>query len=465
MTGALRRERALGRWRLSRRTLAWRVGLLLGALGYLAGLVALYAFYISPRFAYLGYELHPAPAAYQAAAWLLALLPALWLPLALERPSQLAYWLLYLLALAPSVLVPFYTLSAPPLQVLAVALALTLAFAGLGLIYRLPVMRLPRLRYPALLFWLGLLGLATAFLAVIVARFGLRLELPALAEVYDTRAEYADELAGAGPLVGYAVGWLANVIGPFLIAAGFLALRLPLIGVGLVLQLLVFSITGFKSVLFSSMLLAALALALRRGGRHVGAWLMGGALLLLGGTWLLDQLTGQLIFTSYFVRRLIVTPGLIAGLFFEFFSSHPKALLGHSVLAPLVHYPYDATPPRVIAQAYFGRDFSANANLWADGFANFGFAGIFGFTLLLGAVLYLFDALAARRGLRQRLLIAYLLGLPAFTLANSALLTSLLTHGIAFAFVLLYAVPPTLFAARLGRRRRPHWRLRGRRRA
>ena len=236
-----------------------------------------------------------------------------------------------------------------------------------------------------------------------------------------------------------------------------------LIGVGLALQLLVFSTTGFKSVLFSSALLAALALTLRSGGRRFGPWLMGGALLLLGGTWLLDQLTGQIIFTSYFVRRLIVTPGFMAGLFFEFFSSHPKALLGHSVLAPLVDYPYAATPPYVVARAYFGRDFSVNANLWADGFANFGFAGIFAFTLLLALVLYLFDALAAQRGLRQRLAIAYLLALPAFTLANSALLTSLLTHGIAFAFLLLYTLPPGLFAPRASARRWPLWpRRRGR---
>jgi hypothetical protein len=102
-------------------------------------------------------------------------------------------------------------------------------------------------------------------------------------------------------------------------------------------------------------------------------------------------------------------------------------------------YPYSLNPPQLIGDVYFGsHEMSANANIWADGFANFGFIGILGVSLVLGLVLFLYDSLAARI---EFPVACVLLVIPAITLANSALLTCLLTHGLGFALLVALFIP------------------------
>ena len=89
-----------------------------------------------------------------------------------------------------------------------------------------------------------------------------------------------------------------------------------------------------------------------------------------------DKLLHSEWFTAILLQRLIATPGLLTGMYVEFFSAHPKAMLAHSVLAPFLAYPYDREPSFLIGRAYFGSEtVQANANIWADGYANFGWAG------------------------------------------------------------------------------------------
>ena len=97
----------------------------------------------------------------------------------------------------------------------------------------------------------------------------------------------------------------------------------------------------------------------------------------------------------------------------------------------------------------------ANANLWADGFANFGFAGMFAATFGLGVTMIILNSFGRDRDLRVTGSIA---GVMAFPLANSALLTTLLTHGLGLALFLLWLLPPEREAATVqpaspGRRR------------
>jgi len=83
----------------------------------------------------------------------------------------------------------------------------------------------------------------------------------------------------------------------------------------------------------------------------------------------------------------------------------------------------------------------SNANLWADAYANFGYVGIIVFSLLLAVVLWLYDSVAFGRDKR---LAALAIGLPAFALANTGLLTALLTNGIGLVMLLVYLMPPTM---------------------
>jgi hypothetical protein len=132
-------------------------------------------------------------------------------------------------------------------------------------------------------------------------------------------------------------------------------------------------------------------------------------------------------------------PGQLTSYYFDYFSSHPWAMLGDGTLKGLVPYPYDLPVPNLIAREYFGDpNIVANANIWADGYANFGYLGMLIATLILALTMMLLDA--ASKGLSLRL-VALILVMPAVSLANSAMLTSILTQGLGLTLLLLYLHP------------------------
>src|SRR5438552_4498392 len=75
---------------------------------YVAFFHWIYLSFLYPYFAYLGFEYSSPPLAYVLLAWVLSLLPALGMPIGLTRPSHLAYWVLYVTVLIPSMFVPLY---------------------------------------------------------------------------------------------------------------------------------------------------------------------------------------------------------------------------------------------------------------------------------------------------------------------------------------------------------------------
>jgi hypothetical protein len=163
---------------------------------------------------------------------------------------------------------------------------------------------------------------------------------------------------------------------------------------------------------------------------------------IFGGAAALDFFGYSRTFSALIQERMTGMPGLLTGYYYEFFSTHPKALLGHSIFHSFVDYPYMFEPRRMIGYVYYhDTAMSANANLWADAYANFGYLGILCFTLLLAAVMWLYDSSSSGRNLY---ITALVIALPAFAVANSALLTSLLTHGIGLAMVLMYLMPTAI---------------------
>jgi hypothetical protein len=91
---------------------------------------------------------------------------------------------------------------------------------------------------------------------------------------------------------------------------------------------------------------------------------------------------------------------------------------------------------------YFGdATRAANVNIWGDAFANFGLTGIVVFAILFGMVLWVFNSLA--RG-RSPSMTCLMLGVPSLMLTNSALLTVMITHGLALTMLLAALLPPVV---------------------
>lgn len=424
-----------------------RASIACGIFIYLVVLYLSYVHIISPGFSYMGYVHSEPPWGAVALGALAAWLPSLWMPVRLQRPSQLLYWLLYVLTYVPSCLIPILSLTRPVVETLGLTAVLLLCFALLGAGYGLPLLRLPRLSLGRRTYWTGFALLTGLLFAAVVATFGFRFEWVGLFEVYDVRADYADTQAHV--LVRYGVTWLGNVLFPLLLIVGLLTRSpLPLLA-GAAGQFYIFSSTGFKSVLFSGLLILATYIALTRRGRHFGSLVAWGVTGLVSLSVLLDLAFRTYVVSSMFVRRLIVTPGILSGWYFDFFNDRPHAQLGHSILEGLVGYPYDRTPARLIGLLYFGREqTSANANVWADAFANFGYGGMLLFTAVLMLVFWLFDSLMAGRSFKQLALVTMALTGPAISLVNTGIIQTLVIHGLALLWLLLLLLPPSALRER-----------------
>lgn len=406
---------------------------------YLAAFAWTYAVLIAPLWSYSGLVDRAAPDGSLLVGYALAWLPVCILPVRLGRPSDVVLWVVYLFGYVPGSVMPYYVLSRG-FDLLPVSLALSAGFGILLLMQKLPRVRFPsplgpRAWYPLLLLLLGAVGVS-----YIALTLGLRFDLPGFGDVYDVRAEYAVLLQDSSRLPAYALSWSTAAIGPALLALGLQRRRPQYILAGAGIQLIGYGLTGSKVAVLSSLLLVVLLYVLQGRRRGIGGVLiLGLSTSMVLAVALFDWATSHEVLSSLFIRRLIAVPGRLFALYTDFFESNPTYELSHSVLGWVADRPYALNPDNLIAYTYDGRIYGANAGIWADGMANFGIVGILGFSVLLGVLLWAMDSASAGRPLA---IAAAVLGVASFSLVNSGLLTSVLTHGIAAAMLLVWLMPP-----------------------
>lgn len=417
-----------------------RPGVLVGCALYIAVFRIVYQMVIVPTWGYEGFRSR-AMLMRAIGAGVLATLPGLWLPVRLKRPSQVLYWVLYLLVVVPTCLVSIWGLEDQSSGPVLLSLFVVAMFGLAAVAYRVPLLPVPRAPLRNYEFVAILVLLSATFYALLVASFGFNFHFVSLEDIYAVRAQYQSTLDRAPGVVAYAISWQAWVINPLVMAVGLRWHRYSWVAVGAVAQFAIYSITGFRSMFFSMYLLLYLLWAMRSvngfGTKLISSWttIFAGAAAL--------QYWGYALTPAALINvRMTALPGLLTGYYYEFFSIHRQAHLGHSIFKSLVDYPYAVEPPYIIASTYFhNAAMESNANLWADAYANFGYIGVLAFSILLAIILWLYDSLASRC---DRRLAALAIGLPAFALANTGLLTALLTNGIGLAMLLVYLMPSTL---------------------
>jgi len=67
-----------------------------------------YINWLSLVFGYYGFTYAVPPDRYLALAFVCSVLPSLWMPMEVTRPSQLGYWVLYLTVFIPSMIIPLF---------------------------------------------------------------------------------------------------------------------------------------------------------------------------------------------------------------------------------------------------------------------------------------------------------------------------------------------------------------------
>ena len=374
-------------------------------------------------------------------SFFLALLPSLWLPASISRPSQLMYWVLYLLIVVPASTIPIYVLSMEPERLILLPVSLVAAFALFGLIYTVPAIRLPHIKTGSLLFWVLVGGIILVLFFMVINSFGLPKGLPGLSAIYDVRSEYSESLKGMPGHISLAVRWLLYIFNPLLIAYGLTKRRIFLLGLGLLGQLYIYSVSGFKSALFFIFMVLGFLLAMKMKPGSFGLLITNGLNLLVIGSIIISYLFNNDKPWHIFVRRLLFVTGTNTGYYYDYFTSHPFVFMSSNrLLGYLVDYvkPYELSIPFLIGQEYRGRLFSANANFWADAFANYGFFGLFIYTVALMLLMYLYDSLCEGKNIY---LCSLLLSGPTFALCNSSLFTAFMGHGGFWVFVIAFLLP------------------------
>lgn len=425
-------------------------GVPLAVAAYASTLHWVYLNLITEQFQYMGYT-YEAPNPENTVYMVLAATVTAWfLPSRINRPSALVLWLLFVVAVAPSILVPTYTGYLTDTQSMTSGLAVAGCFILASLLTKRsrPVKPLRASLSPTS-FWIVIGLVSVGIYGVVAVTLGLRLQFVSLFDVYDVRDEYKTGLAGASGIVGYLVSTQANVINPLIITRGIYAKRWGFVLIGALGQAVLFSGTGFKTVLFSLPALILFALMFRANLQPRAILVLWGATLMALAAAIIDNIQGGMTWTTLFARRFLLTPGMLMSAYIAYYNENDFAQLAHSILAPWVQNQYQFAPARMIGLSITGNENAAfNANIFADGYANFGYAGMIGAAVILGVYLRIVDR--AAHGLPVAVS-GLILIMPAIALSNTSVLTAMFSHGLAVAVLVLALAP----RSRWGRKPKP----------
>lgn len=408
-------------------------------LGYVAILHYAYVLHIAPLFTYLQYGYRTPDPYFYAVAIGLVVVNALALPRHITRPSHVIAWILFIIAVIPSLVVPQY---APALSK-PVAFELALWVGGCFLLVATFGTRqalrgfIPLTPLRPQTWWLIVAIAFVVLNGIVVAAIGVTFNLPALDDVYGVRGEFRIEQA-ADPALGYVVALLDKLINPLMIIRGLRDRRWTWAAAGVLASVYLYAEQGNKSALFTPVAMVGAYLLLRRY-RPTGTSLLLAAPLASMAVMAVDWALASNDMTSLIIRRVLVTPGLVLAGYVQTFYDMPKAHLAYSVLSPFLHYTYDKEPPDLVGAQFFDHPAThANGSWLADGYANFGYPGMLLATAVLILLLWAVDD--ATRGLPAGFA-CLIFVMPGLALAESAILTALLTHGFIAAIILSALAP------------------------
>lgn len=243
-----------------------------------------------------------------------------------------------------------------------------------------------------------------------------------LEEVYEVREQLSQNTFF---LSNYFISWVGYSLNPILIVLGLVKKNKYLFIFGISMQLLLFSMTNYKSFLFSILLLVIVYVITNKSRLFLKlGMLILTALILM---YIHFLIFGPTIFTSSFLRRQFFVPAHLHFLYNDFFSNNPFIHLSDSILSVIFDYKYNVSVTRVISNFYWGKDFGPNVGFFGNAYYNFGVFGIYLFSFIL---CFLLKVVQSFENILSNKLIATLILIPFMALINSGLFTTLLTHSL-----------------------------------
>jgi hypothetical protein len=430
---------------VSERTSKQRALLILGVLTFMACYQWLYIHWAYPIFGYLGYDYIPPSTGYLVIAWMLSALPSLWMPLSIDRPSKLIYWVLYLTVFIPSVTISLFANTDTSAEATKLMLTLFIGFAVVGLSYRWRLLKFSPSRVSSSRFWYGFTLAAGALAAWALVFFWGKLHIVSFSDIYDLRFSADDVIADT--LLNYPLMLLPGAINPFLMAWGLYHKKRWLFLLGALGQILVYSCVGTKGSVTSILFIPVIYLLLRGDRSKFALKLTWSVVALFVGLMLsfivAGEQSGPFLAIVLFVvfLRTFATNGLATLLYHSFFQMNPHTYFSHAKgFSWFIHYPY-ANPLGIEIGIYNMGDptLDYSAHFWAtDGLGGFGLPGILLISVFCAFIFWVLDSVAKNHDPR---LAALVITYSAYNIANGSLFTTLLSGGLGLLMVILYFMP------------------------
>ena len=404
------------------------------AAAYFCLLCYSYAVVESDVFGWMGFYYAPPPWPYMLLSLLLSVAPACWLPVRLDRPSQTCTWILYLTVLVPATIVPYHVVNREPQEIVVLPVALFSMFALLCLLASRRPFQINTAGVDPRVVFTGLLGMALVLVPMVLVTSGSFSLNLSLADIYDRRLD-ARDLVSPRSMLAYGIQLLSYSVAPILLVIGYLRRHWLALGLGLVGLLSVFSLRATKSELFMPVFLLALTVLVTRFRHKFGLAMLSCSTALVALSIISYQSLNREALSDYGVRRMIMVPAQLTGYYWDYFSDRPHVFYSDGFLRSVLRPAYNEPTARLIGAVYMGSpDAHANANLWAAGFAQMGYLGMFVTTCALAMLLRCIDGLV-RHG--HFALVASMTALFAIGWTNGALETSMLTGGVAGSLLVL----------------------------
>jgi hypothetical protein len=422
--------------------------LVCGMVAYVGCFQWMYIHYLDPTWSYFGFDYYPPATKYVVLAWVLSLLPSFWMPIQLTRPSQLAYWVLYIATFVPSMFVPLYVGINPATEISLLMIVFFVGFALIGMSYLLPLLPLRPVMISRQVFWLISGCVAAGFAIWIIAVFHGHLHIVSFGDIYDQRNGAND--VSEGSAVSFAIMGLSGAINPFLMGCGLYYKRRWLLLAGALGQLLVYSAIGTKSSILSIVFVPGVYALFKAGQQPFGLKVTFACLALLAGLCLLYVLSGSdpgLVLTVVLfvvLMRTLSVGGLVTAWYYNFFKQNPVTYYSHVTgVNWFVNYPYQNFIGLEVGDFYHaGSNLDANAHFWAmDGLEAVGLPGVLLISVFCGLVFWALDSAAKRHDPR---LAALVTTYAAVNMANISIFTTLFSGGLGCLILLLYALQPKM---------------------
>jgi O-antigen polymerase len=273
---------------------------------------------------------------------------------------------------------------------------------------------------------------------ILIYSFGFSAEIPTFDEIRELRETYREEQSR---LVIYLFQWQSTVINPLLFILGLYFRNVWLIIISVTGQLYLYSVGGHKAIFFINFLVLFVFIGLKYFKTNFNNFILISIISLVALLLCVDYFSNDYsLLSSILVRRMFMVPAQFFYYYYDFFSSHPVDYYAQNFPFSLFltsHYQFEI--PYVISDFYVNKlNSHANANIFADSYANLGPAGFFIVGLLLLMILKYLDAVSSNKNM---FIVLPLLCFSVINIANSSLITTMITHGLLLTLVIMTILP------------------------